>query len=304
MKTKTSVLISAIFLVHTEAVLAQNEHPLESTRQQDELSQRVRQEVLDQLSPVRVNVSTQGITTLQFPTPIEAIDGDGFQAGADPTNGQFGVSVGPNWISVKALREGVEQNLNVILKGRVYPIVLIYSPQHDYSVLFSFKNTPLIPGSSVAQRRPKDKKTSPARLLGLMDKLKGYPTFSRAQPAMYIGVDVNEPSSTGKGVDETEHLHSEIKRVLRDNALDAVGFEVELTNKTDQTVYYDPEGFGVRVGQEVYEQTISDAAGKIAPKAKQTVYFIVAGSAESTHHNDLSVYNDFSTVIREVKGGG
>jgi hypothetical protein len=313
-----AVLAAVVLFAHLKPVYAEPSseqvigHEREMNQKQGDLSQRVRQEVLDQLNPVRVAVSTQGITTLQFPVNIQAVDGDGFQAPSElgnnqvnqPTSAQFSVSPGPNWVSVKALREGVRQNLNVMLKGRVYPIVLDYSDQHDYAVLFSFKQKPAVPGadSSTAQEHPQKKQISTARLLGFLDKIKAYPTFSKVQPAMYIGVDVNEPGAHGKGIDNTEHLQSEIKRVLRDDALDAIGFEIELSNKTNQMVYYDPEGFAVRVGQEVYQQTISDAPGKLDANAKQTVYFVIAGSAVSTHRNDLSVYNDFSTVIREVNG--
>ena len=314
-KVGIGALTAVVLFAHLKPVYAEPSservigHEREMNQKQGDLSQRVRQEVLDQLSPVRVAVSTQGITTLQFPINIQAIDGDGFQAQSDiqlsqTTSAQFSVSTGPNWVSVKALREGVQQNLNVMLKGRVYPIVLDYSDQHDYAVLFSFKQKPAVPGadSSTAQEHPQNKPISTARLLGFLDKIKAYPTFSNVQPAMYIGIDVNEPGAHGKGIDNTEHLQSEIKRVLRDDALDAIGFEVELSNKTNQTVYYDPEGFAVRVGQEVYQQTISDAPGKLDANAKQTLYFVIAGSAESNHRNDLSVYNDFSTVIREVNG--
>jgi hypothetical protein len=181
----------------------------------------------------------------------------------------------------------------------------MYADEHDYSVLFSFRDNSAIPGAATYQHsKRKQKPISAGRLLGFLDKIKGYPTFSQVQPAMYVNMDVSEPGAAGKGVDDLEHLHCEIKRVIRDNALDAVGFDIEISNKTDQMIFYDPEGFAVRVGNEVYEQTISDAPGKIEPKGKQTIFFVVAGSAESTHHNDLSVYNDFSTVIRELKGNG
>jgi hypothetical protein len=304
-------IVFGIILAGIQAAAAQPNAETGGT--QDELASRVKQEVLDQLNPVRVAVSTQGITTLQFPVNVQAIDGDGFQAQSDLTNNknqltnaQFSVSTGPNWVSVKALREGVHQNLNVILKGRVYPIVLDYASQYDYSVLLSFKQNPGVSRapSSPAQEHPQDKKASTARMLGFLDKIKAYQTFSKVQPAMYIGLDVSEPGNGGKGIDNTEHVHSEIKRVLRDNALDAIGFEVELANKTNQTIYYDPEGLAVRVGQEVYQQTISDAPGKLDANVKQTIYFVIAGSATSNHRNDLSVYNDFSTVVREVKGKG
>ncbi len=314
MKRRTDCILACLFaLAGVGIARAGSEleyaHPPEAATES-----RVRQELLDQLHPVRVNVSTVGITTLQFPVNVEALDGDGIQAGNDagssqgnaPVNADFVVSTGPNWVSVKALREGVEQNVSVVLRSRVYPILLTYSTRHDFAVLFSFRENTAIPGAMAAANapgHPQAKPISAGRLLGLLDKVKGYPTFSQVQPAMYVGMDVNEPGTT-RGSDDSERLHCQIRRVIRDNGLDAVAFEVQLTNKTDGTIAYDPEGFGVRVGNEVYAQTVSDAPGKVAPKATQTVYFVVAGSAESGHRNDLSVYNEFTPVVREVKGNG
>src|ERR1700693_144859 len=89
----------------------------------DALAKRVREVLLDQLSPVAVDVSTHGITTLQFPARIDAVDGDGFATKVGQA-GQFLISAGDNWASIKSLEPGAEQNLNVVIHGRVYPILI------------------------------------------------------------------------------------------------------------------------------------------------------------------------------------
>jgi hypothetical protein len=103
----------------------------------EDLSLRVRDEILDQYKPVVVNVSTHGITTLQFPSRVDALDGDGFTSKPDEA-GEFSFSPGVSWVSVKALRPAVESNLNVVIAGKVYPILIRSSPENDYVVVFQF----------------------------------------------------------------------------------------------------------------------------------------------------------------------
>ena len=88
---------------------------------------------------------------------------------------------------------------------------------------------------------------------------------------------------------------------IRDNSLDSLGFEVELVNKSDKDFVYDPESFGVRVGDEVYPQTISDAGGIVPAGKTQTAFFVVAGTATGGR-NDLAVTNKFDIVMRQVTG--
>src|ERR1700731_2360030 len=62
---------------------------------------------------------------LEFPYKIEALDGYGF--GVSPTpNGtdlfQISFNKGTNFLSLKAMREGVEGNLAVVLDGKVYSL--------------------------------------------------------------------------------------------------------------------------------------------------------------------------------------
>jgi hypothetical protein len=103
----------------------------------DDLSLRVRQEILDQYRPVTVNVSTRGITTLQFPERIEAMDGDGFSQKSDES-GEFSFTPGTNWVSLKSLRPGAMQNLNIILGGKAFSIQIVTTGMNDFVVVFKF----------------------------------------------------------------------------------------------------------------------------------------------------------------------
>jgi hypothetical protein len=78
-----------------------------------------------------------------------------------------------------------------------------------------------------------------------------------------------------------------------------VGFEVQLNNRTQNDFYFDPEGFGVRIGDEVYQQSVSDAGGIVPASTSVPAFFVVTGTA-SGGRNDLAVKNNFDLVIRAV----
>ena len=78
---------------------------------------------LNQNEPAVVKLGTSGITTLEFPDKIEALDGYGFSVNPVPDGPelfQISFNKGTNFLSLKARREGVEGNLTVVLGGKVY----------------------------------------------------------------------------------------------------------------------------------------------------------------------------------------
>src|SRR5580704_16510968 len=89
------------------------------------LGSKVIRLALNQNEPAIIKLGTDGITTLEFPYKIEALDGYGFGASPSP-NGQdlFQISFnkGTNFLSLKAIRPGVEGNLAVVLDGKVYSL--------------------------------------------------------------------------------------------------------------------------------------------------------------------------------------
>ena len=138
---------------------------------------------------------------------------------------------------------------------------------------------------------------SPARLVGFLDKLKGFPTLKSSAPEIFQNINFAEPNSHS-GLDSVDVI---LRRVIRDDALDSVGFEIQLVNKSETDFFYDPEGFAVRVGDEVYAQSISDAGGMVPAGKTETAFFVVTGRATGGR-NDLAVTNKFEIVIRQITG--
>jgi hypothetical protein len=93
-----------------------------SQTKKDYLSKRVVRMSLNQNEPTEVRVGLQGITTLQFPAKIEAINGYGFALQPNLDTDAFCLTYekGTNFLSLKALRAGVSANLTVVINEKVY----------------------------------------------------------------------------------------------------------------------------------------------------------------------------------------
>jgi hypothetical protein len=256
---------------------------------------------LNQNEPAIVKVGTSGITTLEFPYKIEALDGYGFSVSPSPDGGadlfQISFNKGTNFLSLKALRDGVEGNLTVVLDAKVYCLFCTSVTDPSFVVVFEDSSQKAVdtPRDVVAKNKP----ISPARLLGFLDKIKAYPSLKVSAPEIFQNMEVAEPNSESS----LESLKVTLRRVIRDERLDSLGFDVELANQSDQDFLYDPESFGVRVGDEVYPAVISDAGGLIEGRKTMSAFFVVAGTATGGR-NDLAVTNKFDIVMRQVVGEG
>ena len=121
---KNSCVLAALFLV-----LATTAAPA------DDLAGRVREAVLDQRQPVRIFVSTASATTVQFPIPIQSLEGDSFIKDPAKEAGDFYISPGTNWFTVRSLRKGAKTNLGVVINGKVYELYIETADANDFSVL-------------------------------------------------------------------------------------------------------------------------------------------------------------------------
>jgi hypothetical protein len=253
---------------------------------------------LNQNEPAIIKLGTDSITTLEFPYKIEALDGYGFGVSPSP-NGQdfFQISFnkGTNFLSLKAIRPGVEGNLAVVLDGKVYSLFCTAVADPTFVVVFEDRSTKA--SSNPREVLAQNKQASPARLLGFLDKVKAYPSLKVSAPEIFRDMEVAEPNSESG----LEGLQVTLRRVIRDNGLDSLGFEVELANQSDHDFYYDPESLGVRVGDEVYPETVSDAGGIVQAGKTVPAFFVVTGTA-TEGRNDLAVTNQFSVVMRRITG--
>jgi hypothetical protein len=141
----------------------------------DNLESKVARLALNQNEPAVIKVGSHGITTVEFPTKIEALDGFGFSVNPAPDGPdlfQISFNKGTNFLSLKAVRPGVEGNLTVVLDGKVYSLYCKEAADPSFVVIFE-------DGSGRSSATPPDfmaktKVASPARLVGFLDKLKGF----------------------------------------------------------------------------------------------------------------------------------
>jgi hypothetical protein len=262
------------------------------------LSSKVVRLPLNQNEPAAIKLGTHGITTLEFPYKIEALDGYGFSASPAPdsTDGfQISFNKGTNFLSLKAMHEGVEGNLMVVLDGRVYSLFCMAVAEPSFVVVFEDNSARVI--SAPRDVSGKNKPVSTARLLGFLDKVKGYPSLKVSAPEIFQNMEVAEPNSESS----LDGLKVTLGRVIRDESIDALGFEVELVNQSKKKFFYDPESFGVRVGDEVYPAAISEAEGIVEAGKTLPAFFVVAGTATGSR-NDLAVTNKFDIVMRQITG--
>jgi hypothetical protein len=281
--------ILAIFLVCTSPILSVGNQTLAS---------KVVRTSLNQNEPAIIKLGTRGITTLEFPYKIEALDGYGFSLSPSPDGAdlfQVSFNKGTNFLSLKAMREGVEGNLTVVLDGKVY--CLFCTEVADPSFVIVFEDNTAKNVSNPREVLAKNKPVSPARLLGFLDKVKAYPSLKVTAAELFRNMEVAEPNSESS----LDGLKVTLRRVIRDESLDSLGFDVELANQSDKDFFYDPESFGVRIGDEVYPAALSNGSGKVEAEKTRPAFFVVAGTATGGR-NDLAVTNKFDVMLRQVVG--
>ena len=91
----------------------------------------------------------------------------------------------------------------------------------------------------------------------------------------------------------------QIEQAFRFNAEDTLVFRVGITNRTDMPLIYQPDSFGLRAGNRLYPQSISDSDGQVAPKGRSIVYFAVTGTPDGGR-NELSLKNNFTVLVQRL----
>jgi hypothetical protein len=103
----------------------------------DVLKDKIVRATLNHNEPAVVKVGTNGVTSLEFPYRIEAIDGYGFSQ--TPGSGdvfQISYTKGTNYFSVRALKPGATGNLTVVLDQKVYSLFFEESSNPSFVNIF------------------------------------------------------------------------------------------------------------------------------------------------------------------------
>jgi len=254
-------------------------------------SPAIQRVMLDNHTVVSVPVAINRVTTINFPGPIEAIDGAGFTVdGKTPGLFQLAHAKGSAFLSVRALAPRASANLNIRWNERTYVFELAES---DAPVLSLIMESPPVPEE--AGHAPE---VSPLKLLSLLDKAKAFPLLKSQQPESVANVGFT--TYDGKPlVSDFNDYEIQIEEAFRFNAEDTLVFRVGITNKSDTPLIYQPDSFALRAGNRLYPQSISDSDGQVAPRARSIVYFAVTGTPDGGRNN-LSLKNQFTVLVQRL----
>ena len=257
------------------------------------LAQPIQQVWLDDHVAVSVPVATNRVTTISFPSPIDAIDGAGITVdGKTPGLFQLAHAKGSAFLSVRAIFPKASANLNVRWNEHTYVFELIESNAPVLALNLAALPTAEETG---AGRAPE---VNPLKLLSLLDKAKAFPLLKSQQPESVA--DVGFTTYDGKPlVSDFNDYQIQIEAAFRFNAEDTLVFRATITNATDTPLIYQPDSFSLRAGNRLYPQSISDASGMVPPKGKSIVYFAVTGTPDGGH-NDLSLKNQFTVLVNRL----
>src|ERR1700722_11793310 len=104
----------------------------------DILKDKIVRVILNHNEPAVVKVGTNGVTSLEFPYKIEAIDGYGFSQNPGPGDSfQISYTKGTNYFSVRALKPGITGNLTVVLDQKVYSVFFEESSDPSFVNIFA-----------------------------------------------------------------------------------------------------------------------------------------------------------------------
>ena len=256
-------------------------------------SPAIQQAWLDDRVAVTVPVATNRVTTISFPSPIDAIDGAGITVdGKTPGLFQLAHAKGSAFLSVRAILPKASANLNIRWNDHTYVFELVESNAPVLSLNMAALPTPEESGAGHAPE------VSPLKLLSLLDKAKAFPLLKAQQPESVA--DVGFTTYDGKPlVSDFNDYQIQIEQAFRFNAEDTLVFRVAITNETDMPLIYQPDSFTLHAGNRLYPQSISDASGTVSPKGQSIVYFAITGTPDSGRNN-LSLKNQFTVLVNRL----
>jgi hypothetical protein len=285
-----------LFLVSFAGLVAMAFLQIDGRAGEDVLKEKIVRETLNHNEPAVVKVGTNGVTSLEFPYRIEAIDGFGFsQTPGSEDVFQISYTKGTNYFSVRALKPGATGNLTVVLDQKVYSFFFEESSNPTFVNIFAPGSEGGWAATGEREIAEKDKVATSAQLAGLLDKVKDYAALRSSSPEIFDGLQVAEP---GKKIRISSEVESTIRRVLKDDSLNSAAFEVEINNRSTKDFWYDPQKLQVRVKDQVYGPVVQEAAGMVRAQTGTTIFFVVT-EAGSARQSDLAPGDDFGLVISE-----
>lgn len=253
-------------------------------------TQVIKQFPLDERTVYEVPISRDVPTTLMFPSPITGLEGANVSASPDnPAPVLLAYTPGRYFFSVRALEPNAHAGVNVVWKNKTYVIRFVAGEQPYASV--TFYEDELAGRSASLQRR-----VTPDVLIGLLDRAKSFGLVQTQYPEAVQQIERMTPGT----ISHYKDFQVVVEEVFRFDPEDTLVFRLKIESTGDKEVIYQPQRLAVRVGQDVYYASISDASGIVPPKASTAAFFAITGTPRGGRAN-LSVKNAFSIIVPRVE---
>lgn len=253
-------------------------------------TQVIKQFPLDARTVYEVPISRDVPTTLMFPSAIMGLEGANVSASPDsPAPVLLAHTPGRYFFSVRALEPNAQAGVNVIWKNQTYVIRFVTRGQPYASV--TFYEDELAGRSASLQRR-----VTPDVLIGLLDRAKSFGLVESQYPEAVQQIERVTPGT----VSHYKDFQVVVEEVFRFDPEDTLVFRLRLESTGDSEVIYLPQRLAVRVGQDVYYASISDASGIVPAKGTTSAFFAITGTPRGGRAN-LSVKNAFSIIVPRVE---
>src|SRR6266487_937090 len=230
--------------------------------------QRVQDFQLNDHTVYSVPVSAARVTTVSFPSPIAAIDGALLTVdGKTPGLFQIAHTKGTAYFSLRALAKDAATNLNVRWNNRTYAFELHESVEPVYSVVLQS-----LPDKPSRVTGP----LTPPWLLGLLDKVKAFPLLQANQPDALADVEYRDLRDKPL-VSDCGDYEVKLTEAVRFPDEDAVVFHILIANRSDKPLDHSPEQLQVRIGDRVFNPSLTDLVREFRRTNQLSATFWLAG---------------------------
>jgi hypothetical protein len=231
-------------------------------------------------------------TTLEFPRPIRAVDGDGISDKHDAEAlfvASYTRGVNSKQISFSPLYTKARTNVNITIGDDVFVFVLLV----DFDrALFKLHLTdppppPVLQEAAAALvQTPAERRAgltlAPAQYLGMIDKCNAYALLDGNGKATQDLIQGSPPWPLSKG----DGYEIQPLQVFRKPSWDALIFEVQITNTSPSKFLYNPLSFQVNAGgPHTFHAAFADAAGYVPPSDSVKAWFIIQGDGNQGSNN-------------------
>lgn len=239
-------------------------------------------------------------TTITFPGPLSSIDGA--NVSSDPKNKApvlLSYIEGRYFFSVRATEPNARGALNVVYQNQTYVFNFYH---HDDEIpyrtvrLVDSGDTAMVESGYGAQPAV-IRKATPSALVDLLDRAKSYHLISEAYPNM-LDEEIQHIAPPNLTT-EYRDFNVRIDDIYRFTQYDTLVFKISLRNESEEAVFYTPQMIAVRIGQNLYFPSITDASGIIPLQSDSIAYIAITGKPNG-ERADLSIRNPFQIIVSQV----